>query len=403
MSQSLQAYLPPIPSIPEATALWEEKQALQERLIEVDAQIETIEQLRNASLEMRPPDDTLDIITQMVNASVHKLFLMTAPAEALADRFFDLGEAEMAEKAHHRILCAYRACSDLRPWLEFRNFLQKLAKRSRDVGELIHAEKFLWEALGASDQREPARLTDYVLLKELAQTLPKSSEEILKALKRTSPGTTMNLPSYFPPLQRMMQSDYARHQRGSPFHSGPFLDEELASDDPVVGGLNKTLELIRDIPLLHLDERNFHRQTPLHMAVSKRMEALSRAIIMRMKEIPAFSLQRAMDSKDDTEQGILETAIWSGCSTHFIEHLIENGAQVNPLKTVKSPMNPLQAAVVNNLGEVVDLLLLKGAEVERVFPGTDTPIILAQKMEYFDIAEKLEAFKKRTIQVWEPN
>jgi ankyrin repeat protein len=191
-------------------------------------------------------------------------------------------------------------------------------------------------------------------------------------------------------LQYMMQSPFASTALGSPFHRGEFPESTITPDCPIFGGIEAVMELLRVLSRDSLEARDVHGQTPLYMASSLGMEGLGRGILLRLAEVPGSTNQGPLDTRDLTGQTVLGASIVGGCSLQYIRFLIESGAQVDPHELMPMPWTPLQAAALSGSLETVRLLLDNGAEIDRVFPGNDTPLTLAQQAGHADVVGILD-------------
>jgi len=185
----------------------------------------------------------------------------------------------------------------------------------------------------------------------------------------------------------MMDSDYATMVAGNLLYSGPFADPSHPLHNPIVGGVDAIIELVREFPDSDLEARDLKGRTPLYMAGFLRKEGLGLALIKRAKEIPGL-LHRSVNARDHAGETVLGICICSNCSQPFIESLIESGAEVNP-STVSSALTPLQTASWVGSLENVDLLLNHGADAEHKFPGSKTARELAQERGRDDIVQRL--------------
>jgi len=327
------------------------------------------------------------------NANVRILTLMPAQAEALADRLAGYGEIEVAEAAYNRILDAYRAFKklDIKAWHETKSLLKKLADMLWNTGEPIRAENLLWEALTLRDIPEEALPSDLDLLKNLAASLSKTCVDISRSIQSIVDGAIPTyLTSPFPPLQCMMQSSFASTVSGSPFHKGESPDPSIAQNvSPILGGMETVMDFLRVLPIEALEVRDIYGQSPFYMASSLGMEGLGRGILLRLAEVSGRGIQYHLNNRDLMGQTVLGASIRARCSLSYLRFLIENGARVDPDPLKELPWTPLQAAAMAGLADVVRLLLDNGAEVERVYPGNQTPLALAAQGGHADVIQQL--------------
>jgi hypothetical protein len=308
---------------------------------------------------------------------------MLSLARPLADRVEAAGDMDLAENAYTRILNLYRAM-DVDDHYNVRSLLRKLANMSWKMGDDQRAENFMWEALVRRDVPLQAYQGDLDLLKDLARSLSRTSKELSKVIQSTVIGPQPpDFISPLPPLQRMMESDYAAKAAGNLLSSGPFSDPSGPLGSPIVGGVEAVNELVREFPKGDLDARDLTGRTPLYLAGYLRKEGLGIALINCAGEIPGL-LFRFVNARDHTGQTVLSTSICSNCSLPFIKILIEKGAEVDPSTSTISPAwTPLQAASWVGSLEIVDLLLNRGARLENIYPGSHT------ERGYDDIVRRL--------------
>ncbi|PMD46093.1 hypothetical protein L207DRAFT_523528 [Hyaloscypha variabilis F] len=377
--------------------LLEIKQELQRRLRTLEMQIEATMKLQVALDFPIPSIQRNENIHAEVfssrNANARILTLMPAQAEALADRLADWGEIEIAEAAYTRILDAYRAFRklDIKAFHETKSLLKKLADMLRNSGDLIRAENLVWEALSLRDIPGKALPSDLDLLKSLASSLPSTCEYISKSIQTTFDGVIPpHLSSPFPPLQCMMQSPFASAVSDSPFYRGEFPANSRTQDaPPILGGMDTVMDFLRVLPLETLDARDIYGQSPLFLASSLRMEGLGRGILRRFEEVPDQCIQHRLNNRDFFGQTVLGASILGGCSLQYVSFLIDAGAQVDPDTLRDLPFTPLQAAAMSGSLDIVCLLLDKGAEINRVFPGNPTPLTLAEQAEHAEVVQTL--------------
>jgi hypothetical protein len=329
------------------------------------------------------------------NANVRILSLMPAPAEALADRLVAAGEIETAEGAYNRILNAYRAYRvlDIKAWHEIKSLVQKMADLLWRIGEPFRAENLIWDALASRDCPPEARALHMELLKDLARSLLKTSEDVSTTIQSNQSISDGSVPSHlsspFPPLQRMMQSTYASTVGASPFHQGEFPETSTIPDVPIVGGIEAVLDFLRVLPVEALVLQDINGQSPLFSAASRRMEGLGRAILLRLAEVHGPGVEVYTNSRDLKGDTVLGASICGGCSVTFVRHLIDHGAKVDPDDLMQPPLTPLQAAAVWGYLDILELLLERDANIDRVFPGNKTALIIAQEEGHEAIVRRL--------------
>jgi len=327
------------------------------------------------------------------NANVRILTLMPAQAEALADRLAGCGDIEVAEAAYNRILNAYRALRklDIKAWHETKSLLKKVADMLWNIGEPVRAENLIWEALSLRDFPEEALPSDLDLLKSLGKSLPKTCIDISKSIQSIVDGAIpAHLTSPFPPLQCMMQSSFACSVSGSPFHKGEFPDPNIANNvSPILGGTETVMDFLRVLPVEALEARDIYGQSPFYMASSLGMEGLGRGILLRLAEVSGQRTQYHLNNRDLIGQTVLGASIRGQCSVQYIRFLIEGGARVDPDPLRELPWTPLQAAAMSGSLDIVRLLLSNGAEIDRVYPGNQTPLALAEQAGHADVIRQL--------------
>jgi hypothetical protein len=321
------------------------------------------------------------------DANDSELLSMLSLAKPLAHRVETAGDMDVAEIAYTRMLSIYRAM-DVVDHYNVRGLLRRLANMSWKRGDDQRAEDFMWEALLQRNVPLQADKGDLELLKELARSLSRTSKELSKVIQSTVVGPQpQDFISPLPPLQRMMESDYATNVAGNLLSSGPFLDPNRPLESPIVGGVEAVIELVEEFPSSDLEARDLTGRTPLYLASFLRREGLGIALIHCGGKIPDL-LYRFVNARDHTGQTVLSTCIISNCSLPFIKILIEKGAEVNP-DTVSPAWTPLQAASWVGSLEIVDFLLNRGARPEKISPNSQTAMEIAQERGHDDIVRRL--------------
>jgi tetratricopeptide (TPR) repeat protein len=369
------------------------------RVRSLDMQLEATKRLQFAVEMMvqnnRHTENLYNELLSSRNANVRILSLMPGQAEALADRLAAAGEIETAEGAYERILNAYRAyraidMKAIKAGHEIKSLLLKMANIFLERGDHLRAESLMWEALESRDFPSEAQESDLEVLKCLANSLPQTSNELSTAIQSAFDGRVpSHLFSPFPPLQRMMQTRYASHFRGSPFHRGEYQEASAMSDVPILGGIETVLELLRVLPVGALAARDIYGQSPLYLAASLQMEGLGRAILLRITELPGLGIQSYINARDLSGQTVLGASICGGCSLDFVRHLIDHGAEVDPEPLKQLPLTPLQAAASMGSLDIVDLLLNCGAKTDRVYRGNKTALTFAEEDRHEAIVRRL--------------
>jgi hypothetical protein len=366
------------------------------RLRDLEKQLEVTKRLDFSvgSLDQNGRQDDNEYHEQfsLRNANVRILSLMPAQAEALADRLVAAGEIETAEGAYNRILNAYRAYRglDIKAWHEVKSLVQKMADLLWRIGEPFRAENLIWDALASRDCPPEARALHMELLKALARSLLKTSEDVSTTIQSTLDGSApSHLSSPFPPLQRMMQSTYASTVGASPFHQGEFPETSTILDVPIVGGIEAVLDFLRVLPVEALVVQDINGQSPLFFAASRRMEGLGRAILLRLAEVYGPDVELYTNSRDLKGDTVLGASICAGCSVTFVRHLIDRGAKADPDNLMQPPLTPLQAAAFWGYSDILEMLLERGANIDRVFPGNRTALIMAEGLGHEAIARRL--------------
>jgi hypothetical protein len=319
-------------------------------------------------------------------ASVRELWLMLAPVESLADRVAAAGNLEAAESAYSRVLDAYGAL-DTESFHEVRGLRLKMADFYIKMDAPICAERLLWEALDLRESPARAHKSDLEVLKRLARSLPQTSHDLSTVFESSVVEPTSCNSSPFPPLHRMIGSEYASKVEGNIFQTGPVL-ERYWPQNSLVGGMEAVMEVLQEFSYSDLETRDIHGRSPLYLASLLQKEAIGCALMTRASECEGMA-RRMTNARDVSGQTVLGIGILNGCSLSFIKALIENGAELDPEPLMPSPLTPLQAASWLGLSETVDLLLDHGAEVDRVFPGNKTAEILALEGGHNEIAERI--------------
>ena len=350
--------------------------------------MEAIKQLQytiDVVLKDELENDNLRALQSSMNAALRDLTLMLGPTESLADRLELAGQIGAAESAYVRVLEAYRVFP-IKAWYEVKKILRKMADMFWKIHEPVRAESFIWQALDLREVPPLAQDCDLDLLKILAQSLVETSMDLSSVVQSKVDGVVpAHLQTPFPPLQRMMQSTYASVVQCSVFQQGAFPDP----NNPIVGGMHAILELLRVFPDADLERRDVLGRSPLHLAGNLRMEGLGRGLIIRAREGLDIPLERLTNARDFSGQPVLGASIYGGCCLSFIEDLIDNGAEVDPEPLKESHFTPLQAAACCGNSELVDLLLDRGANPNRVFLGYQTAGMIAHDRGHLDIARRL--------------
>ena len=331
-------------------------------------------------------------LLELKYANTREILLLMAPAESLADRVVEAGDTEAGEIAYTRLLNAYRVL-ETKQLHEVRGLLLKMARFFWNIGEPLRAEQFCWEALELREFPLRAQECDVEVLKCLARSLRQTSKDLCNVFQSS---VIEPVPACFssplPPLQRMMESEYASTVEGNVFQTGVFLDDSCISParSPILGGMDAILQVLQEFSLSDLEMRDLHFRSPLYLAAALQKEALGHALMTRASEIGGMT-ERLTNTRDISGQTVLGISIVNGCSLSFIEALIDNGAEVDPDALSPAPLTPLQAAALLGRTDVVDLLLERGAGADRVYPGNPIPEKLARVGGHDKIAERLRA------------
>ena len=346
----------------------------------------TIEHLESNGRQGEPHYQNM---ISLKNAGTRELSANLALAESLADRVRTAGETDAAENAYNRILNVYRMLP-IKAWHEVNGLLVKLANIFWE-NEPLRAENLLWETLELGHLPHQARKNDLNILRRLARSLPRTSEALSRVVQDLDiDPIPSNLTTPFPPLQRMMESKYARDVMGNVFQTGRLTDVE-GLVPPITGGIDAIREVLREVSHVDLQTPDIQGRSPLFMAADLQKEHFGLALMLHVAELPNISRIRFTNARDIYGQTILGIAVWRGCSLEFIETLIDHGAEVDPETLLESVWTPLQAAAWLGNSEVVDLLLRHSAQPGRVWRGTKTAEALAQQAGHHELAQLLQS------------
>lgn len=328
--------------------------------------------------------------TTLLAGNIQEILSLLRLAIPLTDALEAAGEADTAENAYIQMLTVYRAVES-NSWYEVKGLLRRLASISWKTGRHQRGQNFAWEALQCRDSPPRADRSDLEILKEIAKSLSRTSNDLSEIIQSTiAVNHPPQLTSHIPMLHKMMESVYASSVAGNIFWTAalPSPSDHPPPQHPIIGGIGAILEFIRELPNADLLARDSNRRSPLYMAALSGKEAFGYALMVRAKEIPGIT-RLILDARDHTSQTILGIAICSGCSTSFIEALIEHGVDVNP--DMVGIYNPLQVASWMGSLEVVDLLVKRGAIIDKTLPDVKTALDIARDQGHHDIVQLLSS------------
>jgi hypothetical protein len=350
------------------------------RLADLKGRMESYKMLISVKLPELIDGSPLQELESASNAIRREILTKLAPAESLADRIRQAGDTEAALNAYVKLLEMYKA-PGISAQHETFHLAKKIAKMFFDIGDTLEAEKLSWEALDVGELTRAARPDDLSLLKDIARYVSASSKQLAATVNSTlatvSSVVSSNVAMPLPPLQGMMQSRYASNVVGNVFQAG--------FETPVTGGIPTILDLLRVFPDNELSFKDFRGKVPLHLAASLKQEQLGHGLMLRAKELDWPLKDRVVNCRDHSGQTILGCAVAQGCSLDFIETLVTNGAEVDPDSFPGigyypyGNLTPLQQASLQGRIDVVELLLLHGADRTRDDGFEGTPEVLARQ------------------------
>lgn len=333
-------------------------------------------------------DTHLTDVSEVWNATRWSISMTLVDAESLATRVADAGDTDSALYAYIQVLEVYRVLG-FKAWHEISGLLRKMAVIYFKIGHDLEAQGRLWEILHLGDMPRKVRHTDLDLLKVIARSVSKTSKKLAGTVhSNVIHPVPSNLHTPVPPLQGMMKSQYADGVVGSVFQTGPFPN----SGEPIVGGMDAILDLLRQF---HTDEhvmRDLLGRTPLHLAAELGKEGIGHGL-MRLAREHNGSPADLTNSRDIFGQTILGCAILNNNTFDFIETLISHGAEVDPVSPPPNPGlpvdTPLQIAAKNGRLDVVTLLINGGADKDR---GSPRPEDLARRHNHTDVVQLLNLY-----------
>jgi hypothetical protein len=356
-----------------------------DRLKDLDAEAELVKQVEETieALEKHVMNHGPDCykLAELQHATSQNLLKRLSVVEALADRVDTAGETDLAEITYIRVLSIYRG----QP-LPVRSFicplLMKMASFYWRTDQPLRAEKCWWDIFELRDPPGQAQSIENEVWQSLGVSLAQTSGIIRDALRLRYPDLfpTLNLETPFPPIHRMIRSEYTSaaphglYRRDFPSNNAVSSSSHATptSDEGYI------LEIIQQIPDIDLATRDVLSRTPLFLAALLKQEDAGHALMMLIAALPSGLQHQHMNARDLSGQTILGIAILSSCSRDFIKTLIDNGADIEPDTLMKEPLTPLQAACMTGNLDIVALLLDYGADVNRVYPGHATPTQLSQ-------------------------
>ena len=361
---------------------------------DIDKKLEALSKLReyirclgptSDKFEDQVRDETLSRVDDIMESELLKLLRQ---ATHLATGLEEAGHSTEAYVAYGRVLEAYRKLN-MPPFYNIRSMLIKMATILWTKGDDYLAQTFAWQALASRELISRAEPSDLGLLKDLAKSLLRTSPEVSNAIQALIPdylGYTCS--SVLPPLHAMMEHNYAIQVPGNVLQPGfhPDITSGKSAESPIIGGIDAVVEFLSEFSDAHLEARDFNGRSPLLLAVAGCREGLGLGLMIRAKL--NARLQQSVNARDLTGQTVLSVAIASGCSLPFVATLIDNGAEVEPL-TMPRAVTPLQAACCRGSLEMVDKLLSKGASIDTAYPGSTTPLSIAEEFGHFDIVDRL--------------
>ena len=365
------------------------------RLKEIDLRQEALSRLDNDILSIDVIDgdyegrSRFDTLYETREAIFHRVLGMLHLTKELAVRVEEAGASSQAYIAYTRVLEVYRALN-MSACYEMRITLIRMANLLWTVGDEYRAQMLAWQALESRDHLRQAQQSDLDLLKDIAKSLLKTFPQVSQLIQSEMVYQEVCVcKSLLPPLHAMIESNYASQVPGNVLQSGfhPAVSDDPPTESPIVGGLKAVQELLGGFTDAHLEERDFNRQSLLHLVALRCKEGLGQAIMLRAKHDPRL-LHRLVNARNKLGQTVLTVAIANGCSLTFITALLNNGAEHEP-STMPLAMTPLQEACFVGSLEVVKLLVTRGAKTDTAHPGTRMPRVIAQERGHPHILKSL--------------
>ena len=362
---------------------------------EIDLRVEALDKLEEdilfIDLTGGDPDNQtrFNVLIEVKDAMLSELLDLLRLTKHLAIGVEEAGHTMDAYIAYARVVEVYHK-RDMPASYEIRTMLFKMARILWAMGDDYRAQTLAWQALMSRDPTHGAQPSDLEMLKAIAKSLLRTSPEVSRIIQSKMLGrVAYDCKSVLPPLHAMMESNYASQVSGNVLQSGlhPDINNEKSPESSIVGGMDAVADFLGEFPEAHLEARDSNKRTPLLLAVARCKEGLGLGLMTRAQHNGRL-LKRLVNARDESGQSVLSTAIDSNCSLSIITALIDKGAEVDPL-AVRHASTPLQAACYRGCLEIVDLLLRKGASVDTAFPGSSTPLAIAEKLEHFDIIGRL--------------
>jgi hypothetical protein len=324
------------------------------------------------------------------HATSQRLLSKLNVVEALADRADGAGDTDLTDVAYTRMLDIYRGYpfpvgSLTRP------LLKKMAMFYWRTDQPLRAEKCWAGIFDVGDFPAQAQSIDRDAWQRLTGSLSKTSEIISETiqsrdLERFPP---LNIETPFPLLHRIIKSE-CTSSSSCDLPRLDFLSDVISIHCSPTNGEESLWEIMQGIPDTDLATRDLLLRSPLWLAAFLKREGLGHALLNRIAGSPQAQQCQYMNARDVSGQTVLGIAILSDCSLKFVKALIDRGAEIDPDTLLKEPLTPLQAACMTGSLEIVDLLLERGADINRVFPGNPTPAQLAQVVGHDRIAQIID-------------
>lgn len=316
----------------------------------------------------------------MRHATAQRLLSKLNVVEALADRADAAGDTDLTDIAYTRILDIYRGYpfpvgSLTRP------LLKKMAMFYLRTDQPLRAEKCWASIFEIRDFPGQAPSTEREVWQRLSESLSKTSEIISDVIQSryAEPSSSLNIETPFPPLHRIINL----------LRPG-FLANIINIHCSVTDGEGSLGEIIQGIPDKDIATRDLLLRSPLWLAAFLKQEDLGYVLLKRIAGSSPAQQHQHMNARDVSGQTVLGIAILSDCSLKFVEALIDHGAEIDPDSLLKEPLTPLQAACMTGSQEIVDLLLERGANINRVFLNNPTPAELARVVGHDRIAQAID-------------
>jgi tetratricopeptide (TPR) repeat protein len=340
-----------------------------------------------------------DLLVQVLEDAKANIHTKLGNLEALADQFAQKGEINAAERAYLRALQVHQSPA-FKSSTTHCTLLLKVANFYFENGENIQGEECLEKILRLPGVPNANRDD---IQRKLADSMNISSQTINTIfLSRATGHDKLAVPIHtpFPPQHRMMRLDYTPVTPADLDELGRVGSFDIMGSPPlhsaIAAGLPVAIDLIHNCAETELEKRDAFGRTPLFLSLMN-FEYAGKALLGRFAKLDPGVRTLRMEDRDFCYRTILVVAILSNCPLPFIELLVENGADVNPL-LVPDVNTPLQAAVSSRRPDIVHYLLEHGAKIDDVSSHNDlTVTAFALANGYNDVLQVLQAHSPSTL------